>query len=224
MDAQLLLKELKRKFELSTDRELAEQTGIGLSTINSWKNNGTLTEKQVANLLHKAVEKGGEIALQNGIQPIVEFYPITHTESKQGARWEMLSNDDEENSYEIEMKEVLQDNNGIYLFYSSTGHVIYAGKAQRMTLWDEMNSAFNRKRFPQKAFLVDHPTNSQFKPAYEKLRDIKVRNVYLFEIAHYFSAYYTHDALIINLEAFLIRALANDLTNSRMEKIKSWGG
>jgi hypothetical protein len=221
MDTQSLLNKLKKKFDLDTDRELAEKTGINLTTINSWNNKGTLTETMVANLLCKAVETGGEIALKNGIQPIVEFYPINHTPSKRGAKWEILSSD-EENSYEIQMKKELKANSGIYLFYSSTGHVIYAGKAQKSTLWKEMNDAFNRERSAQTAFLVDHPT-TEFKPAYEKLRDIKERNVCLCDIAYYFSAYYTHDALISNLEAFLIRALANDLTNSKMEKIKSWG-
>ena len=214
MDTQVLLDKLKRKFNLSSNEELAEQTGIALSSIKTWQNRGELSETIVANLIHKAVQTGGEIALKNGIVPIVEFYPINRTPSKQGAKWEILSGFQEnEDEYEMEIKNELLENHGIYLFYSSTGHVIYAGKAKDQTLWKEMKDVFNRDRIAQTAYLVDHSKDG----------NIKERQVRLHEIAHYFSAYCVTDALINNLEAFLIRALPNDLTNTRMEKIKPWG-
>ena len=63
-------------------------------------------------------------------------------------------------------------------------------------------------------------TAEKFIPAYEKLRTLKKTNVYLSGIASYFSAYKIDECLIDNIEAFLIRTFANDLTNVRMEKFK----
>jgi len=44
--------------------------------------------------------------------------------------------------------------------------------------------------------------------------------VYLFDIAFYFSAYKVDVRFINNVEAILIRAFANELTNVRIETFK----
>ena len=218
MQARILLEKLKKKFGLYTDKDLANRTGISTATIQQWKakENG-ITETIVANLLHKAVERGGEIALQNGIQPIVEFYPIDCAESKRGAKWEILPSNSHENPYESQLKAELRKSKGIYIFYNSTGHALYAGKTLNQDLWKEINLAFNRTRSAQRAFLVNHPSKGNFIPAHEKSRKLAEQSVYLHDIATYFSAYCVHESLINNLEAFLIRAFPNDLSNVRME-------
>jgi hypothetical protein len=84
-----------------------------------------------------------------------------------------------------------------------------------------MNKTFNRKRKSQYVWAVYHPDKVQdFTPAHEKLRELKKTNVYLYDIASYFSAYEVDKNLIDNLESLLIRGFANDLNNVRMEKFK----
>ncbi len=215
MDTQLLLTKLKRKFNVSSDQELADVTGISLQTINQWlKREASLSETIVTNLIYKAVEQGKRTEVQQSIQPIVEFFPIECTKSNQGARWKILPTD---NPYYKQVIDFLSESNGVYLFYNSTGHVIYAGKTLKQGLWKEMNDAFNRNREAQSAFLVEHSMAGNFQPAYENSRSLRQQSVCLYDIAYYFSAYCVHDALVSNLEAFLIRALPNDLTNSRIE-------
>ena len=76
MNAKTLLDKLKKKFGLNSDKELADKSGISVSTISQWKSKPDgLNESIIANLIYKAVDRGGEIALQNGIMPIIEFYP-----------------------------------------------------------------------------------------------------------------------------------------------------
>ena len=68
---------------------------------------------------------------------------------------------------------------------------------------------------------VKHPkTGDSFRPAYDQRRPIRRRKVLLHEIAAYVSAYEVGDDLIDNLEALLMRAFPNELTNARMEMIQ----
>jgi hypothetical protein len=224
MDTETLLWKLKLKLDVSSDEELADMVGVSIARIKSWYKREELTESIVADLIIKAVDKGGEILLKNSIKPIVEFYQTNQTLSKRGSKYEILTSDAEEDSYEVTMKNYLNKHHGIYIFYNSTGHVIYAGKALKQSLWVEMNSAFNRDRSnSQSAYLVIHDVKEKnFVPAFEKPRSIENYSVLLHDVAHYFSAYLVCDPLINNLEAFLIRAIPNDITNTRMERIKGW--
>lgn len=218
MNAKILLEKLKKKFQLNSDKELAEKSGINPNTISQWKTKPEgLNETMIANLIYKAVDRGGDIALQNGILPIVEFYPVEHAESRQGAKWEILPTNKNENPYQHQIRRTLMDAKGIYLFYNSAGKVLYAGKTLKQDLWKEMNDAFNRNRAAQTAYFVNHPQKGNFLPAHEKQKRLTLNKVYLHDIAYFFSAYKVHPALISNLEAFLIRALPNDLSNTRME-------
>lgn len=148
----------------------------------------------------------------------MEYYPIEATESRQGAKWEVLNTSIGRCK---KLRDLLNESHGIYIFYNSQCRAIYVGKANRLSLWNEMNGAFNRDRDAQVVWQVDHPTiGSTFEPAYEKPRRIVKRNVYLHDIAHYFSVYEVEKDLIDNAESLLIRAFANDLTNLQMENIK----
>jgi transcriptional regulator with XRE-family HTH domain len=221
LDALKLLTKLRQKFGVNTDSELAAKTGIALNTLAGWKRSSeSITEQQVANLLAKAVDKGQEYALNSAIKPIVEFYPISHAESRQGANYEIIPTNELENPYDRQLRTHLEQSCGLYIYYDSVGKVIYVGKAERQNLWKEMNSAFNRKRASQKIVAVEHSGKGDFSPAHESKRRLKEVNVYLYDIAVYFSAYQVSPFLISNLEAFLIRALPNDLNNDRLETFK----
>ena len=128
--------------------------------------------------------------------------------------------DGAEHRYRAGLKESLDNNNGVYVFYDSRGHAIYAGKAVGQSLWKEMNLAFNRERGDlQMIRRVAHPTrNEEYRPAGEVDRQIRDETVLLSELAEYFSAYRVTDGFIGEVESLLVRAFANDLLNKRMEK------
>lgn len=221
VDTLKLLSKLKQKFGVETDNELAAKTGIALNTLANWKRSSeSITEQQVANLLSKAVNVGQEYALNSAIKPIVEFYPISHTDSRQGANYEIIPTNKHENPYDRQLRTYLEQSCGLYIYYDSVGKVIYVGKAEKQNLWKEMNLAFNRKRASQTIVAVEHSGKGDFSPAHEGKRKMKEMNVYLYDIAVYFSAYQVTPLLISNLEAFLIRALPNDLNNERLETFK----
>jgi hypothetical protein len=153
----------------------------------------------------------------------VEFFPLEMVESKQGARWEILSDKDHlerSHRYYSGVKEELLKAVGIYVFYDSRGRALYAGKAVDQSLWAEMNSVFNRSRDEvQRIKLVSHPWRNQiYVSSTEKIRRITDRPVKLFDLATYFSAYEISPTEMIPMfEALIIRAFANDLLNVRME-------
>lgn len=219
LNGSILIEELKQKFNVATDGELAKTTGVSLASINKWKaNSAKITPKQIGNLIMKAKRQEAKSCLTTAVQPIVEYYEIDHAESKNGANWEPIPTDSERGKT---IKQLLESSSGIYVFYNSQCRAIYIGKARKQNLWREMISAFNRNRGSQGVYKVAHPEKGQkFTPAYEKLRALKRTNVYLSDIAVYFSAFKVEEHLIDNIEAFMIRAFANDLTNVRMEKFK----
>jgi len=219
MEAAILLEALKKKLKLKTDRDLSEAIGITQVTLIDWKKNKKiLNANQVASIIKKSIHRSKQYARQYSIKPLVEYYPIEATESKQGAKWEIL---DTSILRERRVRDTLHESHGIYVFYNSQCRAIYVGKANRRNLWGEMNGAFNRKRDAQVVWQVRHPsTGDNFTPAFIKARRIAKHKVYLHDIAHYFSAYSIEKDLIDNAEALLIRVFANDLTNLQMENIK----
>lgn len=219
MEAKALLTALKKKLNLTTDRQLAKMIGIAQPTLIRWKRNGEkLDAKQISSIVRKAINRGKEDARKYSIKPIVEYYTINATQSIQGATWELLNMSGER---EKQIKSVLCKSHGIYVFYNSQCNAIYVGKAKRRDLWGEMKSAFSRARDPQVLWRVEHPSiGGDFLPAFEKPRRIRKMKVHLHDIAHYFSAYSIQRDLIDNAEALLIRIFANDLTNEQMERIE----
>jgi hypothetical protein len=84
-----------------------------------------------------------------------------------------------------------------------------------------MTLAFNGGRKGQLLWRANHPEIGQdFEPAHQRQRPIRKCNVYLCDIAFYFSAYKVDASLINNVEALMIRAFANELTNVRIETFK----
>lgn len=149
------------------------------------------------------------------IRPIVEFYPLKPV--KRSVKWQIL---DPTSKRTASIRSELRSAHGLYIFYNSQGRAIYLGKTYQRTLWREIDNAFNRKREAQTIWKVRHPRIGEtFKPAYKKKRRIKKRQVYLHEIASFISIYEVGDSLISNLEALLMRAFPNELTNARMESL-----
>lgn len=219
MDGKKLIEVLKQKFEASTDVDLANAAGISVATINSWKSNSAeLTPRQIGNLVTKARKQEARSSISSAIQPIVEYYEISHSDSDRGANLELFPS---KNGKGQKIRKELESSNGIYIFYNSQCRAIYLGKAKKQNLWKEMNNAFNRERSSQIVWVVSHPERGQdFTPAHQKLRSLKKTSVPLSGLATYFSAYKVNTWLIDNLEALMIRGFANELTNTRMEKFR----
>jgi hypothetical protein len=177
--------------------------------------------------MEKVETRSAADTISQAISPIIEFFFIDRVESRQGVKWELFSpakvgGKAGEHPYLAGLKERLNSTHGIYVFHDSRGRAIYAGKAQRQTLWMEMNLAFNRDRGEvQSIKRVDHPTNRvAYKHADDGRRLIKRQPIALHEIASYMSAYEVADELIGKLEALILRAFANDLLNVRMENLE----
>lgn len=223
MNGSELIEDLKKKFKVSTDKELAKKLGITPNAIQNWKHRIKITGRQLTGLIFSANRAGGRNMQASALRPLVEFFPIEKRESKQGVNYEVFSvttKDKSKHPYLEGLKEELQDHTGIYIFFDSRGRAIYVGKARRQKLWDEMKLAFNRERGEvQKIKRVDHPTRKQgYRNSDEKARQIREQTVPLYDLATYFSAYDVDDGLIDEVEAMLVRSFANDLLNKKMER------
>ena len=214
-----LFDELKRRNDLHSDSALARLIGLTPARISQMRNRNTkLTVRQLASYIRKAEERGRRLAFSDPIRAVVEMYPVVAVRSKQEAKWELLPTG-KSNSRNQALRECLEKVQGVYLFYDSLRCAIYAGKTERTGIWREMTSAFNRERSNHNSFLVAHPTTgTSFSPAWKAPRQPQKRMVYLHDTAHYFSAYEVRQELIPSVEALVIRAFCNSLSNKKMEK------
>ena len=215
-----LVKELKRKLSIKTDRALAVHLGMTEIALGGWKRaTKPVTARQVAN----AIEKASKVAVAKShdatLRPIVEFFPIDAIESTGGMKYELFPTKRDDNPLHIQLRSALSKSKGIYIFYDTRGRAIYAGKAKERSLWSEMKDAFNRDRDTQSVYRVKHPARrQQFKPSYDLPRQPISTQLRLNDLAAYVSVYEVDKAMINNLEALLVRGFANDLLNVRMEK------
>ena len=219
MDGKKLIEILKQQFDVKSDIDLSKAAGLSIATVNKWKSNSAeLTPRQIGNLVNKARKRESESCISKSIQPIVEYYTLENTDSRNRVNLELIPSKEGRGR---KVRQELETSKGIYIFYNSQCEAIYLGKAKKQSLWKEMNLAFNRNRNSQIAWMVNHPERgNDFVPAHQKLRPLQKTKVYLSDIATYFSAYKVEVGLIDNLEALMIRGFANDLTNVRMEKFK----
>jgi hypothetical protein len=226
MKADTLIRELKRKFNLSTDRALAAKLGMTEIALGNWKRKiRPLTPRQIAN----AIEKSASVAVLKSqrslIRPVVEFFPLDAVESTGGVRYELFPAKAGDSLQQVQLREALHGARGIYVFYDSRGRAIYAGKAKQQSLWQEMKNVFNRDRKTQTVYRVKHPTRAQaFRPAFEKSRQPRETRLRLSDLAAYVSAFEVDVAVINDLEALLVRGFANDLLNVRMERFAGHAG
>lgn len=215
-----LIEELKRKYSLKNDYDVADYLGMTPLQIANWKKQtAPLTPRQVANAIEKCSKVSVKRSQSYQIRPLVEFFPITVTESNSSAKFALFSVGKEDDPLHWGLRDHLSKSNGIYIFYDTRGQAIYAGKAKEQFLWNEMNNAFNRDRARQTVYRVGHPQRRQkFKPTHESPRRLHRQTVKLHDMAAYFSAYIVDKDMINDLEALLVRAFANDLLNARMEQ------
>ena len=203
-----------------TNRDIADYLGTKPAQLHKWlKESKQLTHLEMERVIERTRKVAADEALSVAIKPIVEFFPIEAVESKQGMKWELFSTSKDAPLPALGLRKQLENARGIYIFYDTRGRALYAGKTTKRTLWAEMKNAFNRERGRQELFRVQHPTRNQdFVSAADKLRSIKQTSVLLADMAAYFSAYEISPGMIDSVEALLIRAFANDLLNTRMER------
>jgi len=217
------IKALKKKLAIQGDAELASRLGVTHPSILYWKKRKNITPLQLANLVHSASRAATRHFQAKAIRPVVEFFPIKKCESAGKANFELFTVKDERGGlhpYRTGLKSELNKSYGVYVFFDSRGHAIYAGKAKSQTLWKEMTNVFNRKRDSvQTIKRVRHPESRvSYRTSEEKSRQIIDQPVLLHEIASYFSAYRVDTEMINDLESLLVRSFANDLLNIRMER------
>ena len=223
MYAHALFDDLKAAHDYNSDSDLARLIGLTPGRISQMRmREHVLTTRQVVSYLAKAEERGKKMALESIVKPIVEMYPIDATPSKQDRFWEVLPTR-KTDIRNVQIRAFLAKAQGIYILYDSLGCAIYVGKTLTQGIWKELNNAFNRERSNHQAVFVSHPTTgTTFKPTWESPRQPKSKQVYLYDTAHYFSAYDVTAAAIGDLEALLVRAFANNLSNKKMEKFSSF--
>ena len=212
-DSKEVVRQLKRKLSAVTSRQLAQKLGMTPQSLSAWSK-GTLTSLKVANLVKKGIDVAVSEFSKSAIRPLVEFYELRTVDSRGGKKSEIFS---KENSlYTKDLRGLLEQSFGIYIFYDSRGRALYAGKAIKRPLWNEIKNAFNRSRATQTVFRVSHPNRNQHFRA-EKHRQPRREPLLLADLAAYISVY-TVDRLLTGLiEALIIRSFANDLLNKRME-------
>ncbi|CAN7778201.1 hypothetical protein LJR290_007936 [Variovorax sp. LjRoot290] len=210
---------LKVKYDVKTDSALAKCLGLTPAGLNVWRRWRELTPKQIVSVISRAEQAARKEVFKQAIRPVVEFFPIEKKLSKGEAKWEIFDAS-RTHPYLRGLFEELNRHHGVYVFFDSRGHAIYAGKARKQRLWREINLAFNRERGDVQAVKrVDHPSRKQvYRTHDEKQRRIYRREVPLYEMASYVSAYSVLDEMVDSLEAMLVRSFANDLLNVRMEK------
>ena len=222
------IEQVTRRMELSgrvtTDKRVAERLGMSTQSLINWRKRENLTALQLAQLLERVEARAVKEAEKSSIIPIVEFFDIDHKPSERSDRLQIIDVEDDEGDdhpYKLGIKRQLSTHRGVYVFYDSRGRGLYVGQAKSQSLWNEMNSAFNRERQLQKIRKTNHPDRKQEFRTYDEIRrQITERNVPLCALAYYFSAYSVSSGMISNLEAFLVRGFANDLLNKKMENFK----
>lgn len=219
-----LLDRLRVAFDVPSDQALAAWLGISQPYASSLRRSEEVTARQITNLILCA----RKTALKFAITPIVEQFPLDKTKSRGPYNYEIFSTSDGNGGthpYTRGLRDELESNHGVYIFYDSRGRALYVGKAEKRTLWGEIKDAFNRSRNTQSVRRVWHPTRKKaFKTTREKARQVVKRQVRLHELAAFISAYEVEPALIGEVEAMLVRSFANDLLNVKMEKFSSQRG
>lgn len=206
-----------------TERRIADHLSMTVQSLSSWRKRASLSARQVVSLMERIDRNGRKQAERGAIAPIVEFFEIDHNYSDRSERCQILNvkDEDQEHPYKAGVKRELSEKHGIYIFHDSRGRALYVGQAKTQSLWNEMNSAFNRTRQIQKIRKTSHPERKQDFRTYDEVRrQIGDKSVLLHQLAYYFSAYDISSGMISGLEALLVRGFANDLLNKKMENFK----
>lgn len=209
----------RRSTRFKSNNDVARYMGTNAAQLSNWRTKGRdITNREIAGLFERSRKAAVEEAQVTAIKPIAEFYPIVRVRSRREAKWELFASNDNAPLPARGLRKALDNARGVYVLYDTRGRALYVGKTEKLTIWKEMNSAFNRDRGRQELFRVRHPTrNQEFLPASEQPRQITQASVALADLAAYFSAYEVAPGMIDVIETLLIRAFANDLLNKKME-------
>ncbi len=154
MDGTELLNEIARRImarkntKSVTDTSLAKELGVTQPALGNYRGKD-LTPRQLVNLMEKFAQAAEKRSLEETVVPLVEFFHLDPVETAQGKSWQIFSIKDDNGGshpYLAGLRKRLEEAHGVYILYDSRGRAIYAGKAQRLSLWTEMNNAFNRNR------------------------------------------------------------------------------
>ena len=204
----------------STDREFAQHIGLTVAALANWRAKENITTRQMVGLLERIERMTIGRTELSAIRPIVEYCRVDPCASKRDAPYEIFSTEGEQSLYLKGLKDELSASRGVYILYDSRGSALYVGKTVKLTLWQEINNAFNRDRTVQNIRRVEHPQRKQaFRRADEQRRQIRPITVPLYDLAAYFSAYSVRDGMISEVEALLIRGFPNDLLNTKIENL-----
>lgn len=122
MNSRDLMNELRRRYGEPNNRLLADHLGVSYETIKKWhSSNVALTVKQVWNLIDKAKKADMREAYSSSIRPIVEYYGIEASESKQGVVWELFDSAVSGNKRQEKIKGNSENHQWRLRFYDSRG-------------------------------------------------------------------------------------------------------
>jgi hypothetical protein len=131
------------------------------------------------------------------IRPIVEFHQLKFDHGKTSDSFANRVSDAKL------VNKLRQDGCvGIYAFFDASGCVIYIGKTEKNTLFNEMSQRYSQKSISGRVI-----RGGKSKPLNAKIQNI----------AEYFSAYAVEKHLISNVEALLTRMILNNASNIRVE-------
>jgi len=222
MKIKILFKTIRdrEKPHLNTDKALARYLGITQATLISWrKYNQEVNSKKIARMIKNTRISATQMSYIDTIKPIVEYFPVNPWRRSKRSKYQIFESGNNATRYKNELKDKLNSSHGIYVFHDSRGRALYAGKARKLKLWNEINNTLNRERAAQTMFRIEHPDQErQFRDAHEMNRQPTKYTLYLYELAKYISAYKIVDGMIDRLEALLVRSFSNDLLNKKMEK------
>lgn len=207
-----LIDELKAEFGASTSRELATCLGGSPANMDNLNRLETVSAKRTSRL----VKRARDAVADDWLSVITEFHPIEKTRSTGQKKWEILDAKSRDNQ---QLVDTLKDNIGIYLFYDSTGGVIYVGKTKAKSgLWYEMKSAFNRRNVDNPIYRVRPSRRKNVLMSNDGQHPPITRDIVpIHETAAYFTAYQVDLLFIDQIETLFIRAIPNNLTNVRIE-------
>ena len=191
-----LLASVKQIYDIRTQQEISRTFGVKQPTIGNWKRGNTAPRlKHFRKLLmHRSKLRINSIAEMQPIEP-----------HKRGRTWS-LSDDPRERT---EWKQYTENIQGIYLFYDSLGSATYIGKSKKC-IFTEIEQRLGAPLGGSRYYHDLQISNTR--------RNRKVQG----DIARMISVYEILDIdAIHNIEVLLIRALANDHLNNKLENFKS---
>jgi DNA-binding transcriptional regulator YdaS (Cro superfamily) len=210
-----LCTELKRALGVATNAELAKLIGVTSSRVAQIGSKRIVSARNVAKIVEQASRLHTKDAFAQAIHPIVEFFEITSSQSRENGRFIPFSKTTSDGR---KLYSRLVNASGLYSYYNSQAEIIYLGKTETNNHYAELINAFNRKLTSYEIYCVEHPSG-RFKPRSEdKLRRIKKIPVRLCDTAAYFSAYSVSSDFVGVLEALFIRIAPNELINVRIER------